>query len=161
MRRLAADLTSYYLIGYSSTNAKLDGGFRTIKVRVSRPGVEVRARHGYRAATAAELRRPGRAAAHASTAGQAALNAELGLLAREGRAPSTAPSRAPAPDVAGEPVMFRRGPSTGNVQQRTNGREFSRTDRLHIEMLPGEATGVDGRPAGSHGQDAAGAGGHR
>ena len=32
MRRLAADFTSYYLLGYSSTNAKLDGGFRTIKV---------------------------------------------------------------------------------------------------------------------------------
>ena len=26
MRRLAADFTSYYLLGYSSTNAKLDGG---------------------------------------------------------------------------------------------------------------------------------------
>ena len=55
MRRLAADLRVVYLIGYSSTNAKLDGGFRTIKVKVSRPRVEVRARHGYRAASAAEL----------------------------------------------------------------------------------------------------------
>ena len=35
MRRLADDLTSYYLLGYSSTNAKLDGGFRTIKVGVA------------------------------------------------------------------------------------------------------------------------------
>ena len=86
MRRLADDLSSYYLIGYASTNAKLDGGFRTIKVRVSRPGVDVRARHGYRAATAAELAAAKKAGRHATTAGRR-LNAELGLLAREGRAP--------------------------------------------------------------------------
>ena len=68
MRRLAVDLSSYYLIGYSSTNAKLDGGFRTIKVRVSRPGVDVRARHGYRAATAAELTAAEESGGHATTA---------------------------------------------------------------------------------------------
>ena len=144
MRRLAADFTSYYLLGYASTNAKLDGGFRTIKVRVSRPGVEVRARRGYRAASAAELTAASKIAETRKPAANAVLDKELGLLAREGRAPSTAPARAPAPDVAGEPVMFRRGPSTGNVQQRTNSREFSRTERLHLEMLPGDATGWTG-----------------
>ena len=35
-------------IGYYTTNAKLDGRYRTIKVRSTRPGVEVRARQGYR-----------------------------------------------------------------------------------------------------------------
>src|SRR6185437_5009909 len=45
MRRLAADLTSYYLLGYSSTNARLDGGYRKIRVKVTRPGIDVRARH--------------------------------------------------------------------------------------------------------------------
>ena len=144
MRRLAADLSSYYLLGYASTNGKLDGSFRTIKVRVSRPGIEVRARHGYRAASAAKLAAAKKAADAPKTAVNTALNAELGLLPREGRAPSTAPARATAPDVAGEPVMFRRGPSTGNVLQRTNGREFSRTERLHIEMLPGNAAAWTG-----------------
>ena len=160
MRRLAADLTSYYLLGYSSTNARLDGGFRKIRVRVTRPGVDVRARHGYRAATAAELTAARKAGATPPPPA-AALNAELGLLAREGRAQSTAPSRAPAPDVAGEPVMFRRGPSTGNVLQRTNGREFSRTERLHIEMMPGEATTWTGALLDRTGKTLAGAGRHR
>jgi VWFA-related protein len=55
LRRIAADLTAYYLLGYYSTNTKLDGKFHEIKVRVRRPGVEVRARRGYRSATAPEV----------------------------------------------------------------------------------------------------------
>jgi len=55
LRRVVDDLTSYYLLGYYSTNSKLDGKFRSIKVRVKRPGVDVRARPGYRAATKEEL----------------------------------------------------------------------------------------------------------
>ena len=55
MQRIVNDLTSYYLIGYYSTNTKLDGRFREITVRVKRTGVQVRARRGYRAATAEDL----------------------------------------------------------------------------------------------------------
>ncbi|MFO7695369.1 MAG: VWA domain-containing protein [Vicinamibacterales bacterium] len=55
LNRVVADLSDYYLIGYASTNAKADGSFRRISVRVKHPGVEVRARRGYRAATAAEV----------------------------------------------------------------------------------------------------------
>ena len=51
MRRISDDLTSYYLLGYYSTNSKQDGGFRALKVKVKQPGIEVRARRGY------ELRR--------------------------------------------------------------------------------------------------------
>jgi VWFA-related protein len=56
-RRIVDDLTSYYLLGYYSTNAKLDGKYRSIKVRVKRPGVDVRARRGYRAASEKEVER--------------------------------------------------------------------------------------------------------
>ncbi|MGE3401082.1 MAG: VWA domain-containing protein [Vicinamibacterales bacterium] len=41
------DLTSYYLIGYSSTNTTKDGRFRRVEVRVRRSGLRVAARRGY------------------------------------------------------------------------------------------------------------------
>ena len=55
VKRISDDLTSYYLMGYYSSNSRLDGRFRSIKVRVKQPGVDVRARRGYRAATDAEV----------------------------------------------------------------------------------------------------------
>ncbi len=55
LQRVVNDLSSYYLLGYSSTNAKADGRYRTIRVRVKRPGVDVRARKGYQAPTAEEV----------------------------------------------------------------------------------------------------------
>jgi len=55
LERIVDDLSSYYLLGYYSTNTELDGRFREIRVRVTRPGVEVRHRRGYRARTADEL----------------------------------------------------------------------------------------------------------
>ena len=55
MNRIIDDLSSYYLLGYTSTNSKLDGRYRKITVRVKRPNVQVRARRGYRAPTAAEV----------------------------------------------------------------------------------------------------------
>ena len=58
VKRVAADLSSYYLLGYYSTNLKLDGKFHAIKVRVKRAGVQVRARRGYLAPTASRRSRP-------------------------------------------------------------------------------------------------------
>lgn len=51
LSRIVQDLSSYYLLGYDSTNARLDGSYRALNVKVKRPGVLVRARKGYRAAT--------------------------------------------------------------------------------------------------------------
>jgi VWFA-related protein len=68
LKKIADDLTSYYLLGYYSTNAKLDGRYRRLEVRVKRPGVDVRARRGYRAPTEAEVR-DARAATAAAPAG--------------------------------------------------------------------------------------------
>ena len=57
LRRVVDDLSSYYLVGYSATNTKLDGRFRSIAVRTKRPGVTIRARKGYRGLTAGEVAR--------------------------------------------------------------------------------------------------------
>jgi hypothetical protein len=46
-RRMAEDLNSYYLLGYITTNAALDGRYHRIAVRVNRPDVRVQARNGY------------------------------------------------------------------------------------------------------------------
>ena len=51
---MVADTGSYYLLGYYSTNTKLDGKFRKLTVRVKRPGAVVRTRPGYLAPTEAE-----------------------------------------------------------------------------------------------------------
>ena len=47
--------SSYYLLGYRSTNAATDGKFRRIQVRMKRRGLNARARSGYYARTEAEV----------------------------------------------------------------------------------------------------------
>jgi VWFA-related protein len=77
-RRIVNDLSTYYLLGYQSTNTTLDGRWRNITVRAKTPGIQVRARKGYRALNEAELaqqrsgRAPGATGAPDGT-GQAAL----------------------------------------------------------------------------------------
>ena len=48
VKRVADDLSAYYVIAYRSTNTAPDGKLRRVRVRVKRPGLEVRARPGYR-----------------------------------------------------------------------------------------------------------------
>ena len=82
--RIVADLSSYYLIGYESTNNKLDGKYRSISVRVKRPGSQVRARRGYRSLTAEEV-----------------------MSRAEGKAPAAAAAAAPPPVVVNTRAPFR------------------------------------------------------
>ena len=46
-QRIVDENTSYYVLGYYSTNEKRDGRFRKIDVRLTRPGLIVKARKGY------------------------------------------------------------------------------------------------------------------
>jgi len=57
MKQIVRDTSGYYLLGYNSTIGGTDGKFHPIKVRVKRPGVQVRARPGYWAMTKADAAR--------------------------------------------------------------------------------------------------------
>lgn len=90
LRRVAADLSSYYLLAYYSTG-KFDGKFHSISVRVKRPGVNVRARRGYLAPTLEEVKAsstratPTAAAAAAAASDASAMEAALARLGGLGR----------------------------------------------------------------------------
>ena len=47
--QLATDLRTYYVLTYAPADARLDGTYRSIEVRVARKGVDVRTRNGYMA----------------------------------------------------------------------------------------------------------------
>ena len=53
-RRIEEDMRFHYLLAYSPTNESYDGKFRSITVKVNRPGVHVQSRQGYFAVRAAE-----------------------------------------------------------------------------------------------------------
>jgi hypothetical protein len=83
-KRITDDMSSYYLLGYYSSG-KLDGKFHSIRVRVKRPGVEIRARRGYLAPSAADvakatLKPPSTAAPGADAAITTATAAAVGRL---------------------------------------------------------------------------------
>jgi hypothetical protein len=51
LKRIVDESSAYYLLGYYSTNTKLDGKYRRIEVRMKQPNVRVTARRGYTAGT--------------------------------------------------------------------------------------------------------------
>jgi hypothetical protein len=53
LRRIADDVSAYYVLSYYSTNTKMDGKYRRIEVRMKPAGVKVKARRGYGAPVAA------------------------------------------------------------------------------------------------------------
>jgi VWFA-related protein len=56
LRQIVRDSSAYYLLGYTSA-VTTDGKFHKINVRVKRPGLQIRARPGYVALSAAEVER--------------------------------------------------------------------------------------------------------
>jgi VWFA-related protein len=47
LRRIVDDVSAFYLLGYYSTNTRLDGRFRRIEVRTTRKNLRIKARRGY------------------------------------------------------------------------------------------------------------------
>ncbi|HJU42605.1 MAG TPA: VWA domain-containing protein [Vicinamibacterales bacterium] len=56
MKQIIRDSSAYYLVGYT-TQAPTDGKFHELRVRVKRPGVQVRARRGFWAFTNEDIAR--------------------------------------------------------------------------------------------------------
>jgi VWFA-related protein len=107
IERLVQDTGVYYLLGYYSTNTKLDGRYRRLTVRVKRYGADVRARPGYLGPTKEEL------------TASAAVPA------------SAAPARVMS-KLRGQ--ASRRGPSTGLAYVEARDTSYRRTERLRYEV---------------------------
>ncbi len=82
MQQIVRDSSFYYLVGYNSSQAPQDGKFHEIKVRIKRPGVQIRARKGYWALTATET---ARATAPAKAGPPPAVTRALAALAEPAR----------------------------------------------------------------------------
>jgi Ca-activated chloride channel homolog len=55
---IVEELSSQYILAYEPSNPARDGSWREIRVGVTRPGLQVRARQGYRAPQGASAAEP-------------------------------------------------------------------------------------------------------
>ena len=142
LTQIVRDASAFYLIGYHS-GAPMDGKFHKISVKVSRPGVEVRARQGYFAPSLAEIETARTAAAAAEAPADVARGLTLlAGTARDDRASSAFIAGDPIPGVTlGAPVVLRaRTPL--ELRQLTaaadapsyEGHVFERTDRMLVRF---------------------------
>lgn len=160
---VSREFEAYYLLGYASDNNKADGTLRRIDVRVKKPGIEVKARRGYRAMSKAEA--DSKAAAEASpvtiSAERADLDAALDLLAgiRVGDNDGFDMRRYLRPSLEphlGAPVVSRATPSPRSPIVPVTAPTLRRSERLHIEWPITQAVqsrtarivGRDGNPVG-------------
>lgn len=138
MRKIFSDVGSYYLLSYYSTNQKLDGRFRRIRVEVKRDGLNVRARPGYLAPTEAEAR-----AAGAMTTTASSRNVPPPTVTRA--LDSLAPARGNMPvrlQAAGAPGTIRAvvelDPATAKQPEWLSGGTLKMT--FEPERAPGAAS---------------------
>lgn len=148
LKRIADDMSSYYLLGYYPSNAKPDGRFRSITVRVKQPNVQVRARKGYRAPTEEELVKARRVTAAADVArpdGVGRALDRLGRLRPDGRFLINAAASVSGPGaiwVAGE-ALSPNGPPDEFSQGATAFVEVTGTGvsaSSKVVLKPGERT---------------------
>ena len=141
--RIADDLAAYYLLGYYSTNTKLDGRYRRIEVKVTQPKVRVTARQGYLAPTEANLR-ASETAASATPAGPSPAEEALGVLARL-RASAEMHTYGTASDdavtivaeIVSREIELGRWKAGGEVAVTLTGAGGKSVDAAPITMAPG------------------------
>ena len=112
MQKVFADVGSYYLLSYYSTNPKLDGRFRRIRVEVKRDG-----RPGSRAARLSRAHRSG--------------------SARRRRRRSIAPGAKPAPPPTVTRALDAIAPARGNLPVRVQAAGGRSTIRAIVEIDAG------------------------
>ncbi len=140
LKRIANDLSSYYLLGYYSSNAKLDGKFHNIKVRVKRPGVDVRARKGYRAATAEEVTAARKAANPTTTPSAGAVTTAMSGLSR--LRPDWRFSMNAVPMTAAGSAQVSTIWISGEVPVGEAGRAWVNGGNVSLDVRAGDATGT-------------------
>jgi VWFA-related protein len=120
LKRIVDENSAYYLMGYYSTNTKLDGKYRRIEVRVKQPKIRVAARRGYVAGTEGD--KIAKAPAP-TTAAQEPLTDALAALARSRpdselivRGIASGGELTVVAEIAGHPIEMGQWADGGDVQ---------------------------------------------
>jgi VWFA-related protein len=161
LERMVQDTGAYYLLGYYSTNTKLDGRFRKLTVRVKREGTDVRARPGYLAPTEAELASTrvdalmnGAAPGH-TTIPPSVVRAFAGLVPIRGTVPVRVHALAAPGHIWLTGEFDAATIKSAGWQQGGRGRVFFQHDRgqappwqVDVSLTPGQRTFQVSPPAG-------------
>ena len=146
--RIVRESSAYYVLGFQSTNERRDGRYRRIRVRVNRPGVQVRARDGYLALTNRSRRAerprfvagvsPAVSDALASPIGVATLPMSLFMAPYRGEGRNDAVAVAVEIDAAAIDLPQQNGTFTGQLEVAyaaiaSNGRLFP-GDRHYVKL---------------------------
>ena len=132
--RLLVEASSYYLVGYQTSNGQPDGKFRRIEVKVNKPNLTVRTRSGFYA--------PDESGNRAGTAAPAA--SDLGLTGMSSAAALALRVQA----VAAAPSADGRTVDVGVVLGvRTPGTTISRSDTLTLVRTVYDERGNPGPPS--------------
>ena len=134
LKQIVRDASAYYLIGYTSSQAPMDGKFHAIRVRVKRPGVQVRARKGYWAYTEADAKRaeagPRPGPPTAVSRALATITTPAGDIDYRGRLPATL-----APTGQGAAISFDAKPGKLDLRLTIEGDGTGTLDTEDRELM--------------------------